>query len=276
MCVRTCVPEVVPESGPPETHESLLARPPGPPGQRSGFGASLPPSALLLGLCLCLAGCPGLLTPACSVLPSPPPASRRLLRSPSLPPTRPPRGCLSRAPRAPAPGPAGRCVWRVVPRGEGGVGAATGRGVHLASQSQGRGPARAQSSRPHPGLARGGAARAAAWRRSSLVRVGGAPPPPPGPLAPPPWDGGGLTYPSPPLPRPRGRPGPGGVAWGRGRGTAAAWREEAGGRAGASPPARGALERACGAGPAAPPPGPHCSAAGGGWGGGCSRGAAEL
>lgn len=152
------------------------------------------------------------------------------------------------------------------------VGTATGRRVHSPSQRQGRGPARALSPRPHPGPARGGAARAAAWRRSSLPRVGGAPLRPLGPWLPPRWDGGGLTYPSLPLPRPRGWPGPGGVAWGRGRGTAAAGREEAGSGAGASPPARGALERACGAGPAAPPRGPHCSAAGGGSGGAAAPG----
>lgn len=151
--------------------------------------------------------------------------------------------------------------------GGGEAGAAAGRGVHWASRHQGRGLALALSPRPHPALARGGAARAAAWRRSSLPRVGGASPPPPGPRAPPTLGRGrhDLFIPSPP---PSPRPAP--VALGRGRVTAAPGKEEAGGQwpGGGIPFGSGRPGEGVRLGPRGSPlPGPHCSAEGGGWGG---------
>ncbi|KAB1262612.1 hypothetical protein Cadr_000021276 [Camelus dromedarius] len=156
--------------------------------------------------------------------PVPSPSQQAAAPKPKPPPARPGAACPGASRSRP------RAGWAVVVPREGGTGAATGRGVRSASQRQGRGPARVLSPRP------------------TRAGPGRAPEPQPGAGAasrgwlPPPWDGGGLTYPSPPLPRPRGRPGGGETAAPRGRRRA---------RAGASPPARRPGE-ACGRAPALP------------------------
>ncbi|KAK2109811.1 hypothetical protein P7K49_009557 [Saguinus oedipus] len=143
--------------------------------------------------------------------PVPSPRQQAAALEPEPPPARPGAACPGRL-ALPPPGRLGGvyvCVCGGWCRRVGGreVGAAAGRGVRWASQRQGRGPAWALSPRPHPELARGGAAGSAAWRRSSLPRVGGASPRPPGPLVPPSLGQGrpDLSIPSPP-PSPRAGP----------------------------------------------------------------------
>ena len=210
---------------------------PSPPGAALRVRGVPAPSALLPGPWPCRAGCPGLLTPACSVLPSPPPASRRLLRSPSLPPP---------APGLPVPGAprsrprAGWVVWGVCVcggwcRGRGGQGShGTGSPLGFPAPGEGARPGTVSPTPPGAGPGRGSPSRSLA-QQPPPAGGWGAPSAPRAPSSPPPWDGGGLTYPSPPLPRPRGRPGSGRGGVGEGAGNRSR-REGGGGRPGGGVP----------------------------------------